>query len=67
MFPTDIRSFGTGIAAGLGRAGAIVGIVMFPIMMRAGGLKWAMRMFCADAAIAAMVVFGRETKSAMLE
>ncbi|MEM5382655.1 MFS transporter [Paraburkholderia phymatum] len=69
VFPTDIRSFGTGIAAGLGRAGAIVGIVMFPIMMRAGGLKWAMLMFCADAAIAAiaMVVFGRETKGAMLE
>lgn len=69
VFPTDIRSFGTGLAAGIGRAGAIVGIVMFPIMMRAGGLKWAMLMFCADAAIAAiaMIVFGRETKGMMLE
>jgi len=69
VFPTDIRSFGTGIAAGLGRAGAIVGIVMFPVMLRMGGLKAAMLMFCAVAAIAAvaMVVFGRETKGAMLE
>jgi len=43
--------------------------VMFPIMMRAGGLKWAMLMFCADAAIAAiaMVIFGRETKGTTLE
>lgn len=35
VFPNDIRSFGTSIAAaGLGRPGAIVGMVMFPIMMR---------------------------------
>lgn len=69
VFPTDIRSFGTGLAAGLGRLGAIVGIILFPIMMSLGGLKLAMAMFCLDAVIAtvAMIVFGRETKGVALE
>lgn len=68
-FPTDIRSFGTGLAAGLGRLGAIVGIILFPIMMHLGGLKLAMAMFCLDAAIAtvAMIVFGKETKGLALD
>lgn len=69
VFPTDIRSFGTGMAAGLGRLGAITGIVLFPLMMKAGGLRLAMLVFCIDAVVAtvAMIVFGRETKGQSLE
>lgn len=68
-FPTDIRSFGTGLAAGLGRLGAIIGIILFPILMNLGGLKLTMSVFCLDAVIAtaAMVVFGRETKGVELD
>ena len=67
-FPTEIRAFGTGIAAALGRMGAITGILLFPIMMKAGGLHFAMMIFCLDAVIAtiAMIVFGRETKGIAL-
>jgi putative MFS transporter len=69
VFPTDIRSFGTGIAAGIGRLGSIAGIALFPILMHAGGLKLAMSVFCLDAAIAAiaMIVFGRETKGVAID
>lgn len=69
VFPTDIRSFGTGLAAALGRLGAITGIVLFPLMMKAGGLKFAMLIFCLDAVIAtvAMLIFGYETKGQSLE
>lgn len=68
-FPTDIRSFGTGMAAGIGRMGAVMGIILFPIMMNLGGLKWTMTMFCLDAVIAtmAMIVFGKETKGVALD
>lgn len=69
VFPTHIRGLGTGIAAGLGRVGAIVGILLFPIMMHFGGLHFSMLMFGLDAAIAffAMLVFGRETKGIVLD
>lgn len=67
-FPTEFRAFGTGLAAALGRLGAISGIILFPIMMKAGGLQLAMTIFCLDAIVAtiAMVVFGRETKGLAL-
>jgi putative MFS transporter len=69
VFPTDIRAFGTGMAAALGRMGAIIGIVLFPLMMQLGGLRLAMGVFCLDAVIAtvAMVVFGRETKGVAID
>ncbi len=69
VFPTDIRSFGTGMAASLGRLGAITGILLFPLMLKFGGLQFAMLIFCLDAIIAtcAMIIFGRETKGSALE
>lgn len=68
-FPTEFRAFGTGLAAALGRLGAISGIILFPIMMKAGGLHFAMTIFCFDAVVAtiAMLVFGRETKGLALD
>ena len=68
-FPTEIRAFGTGMAAALGRLGAITGILLFPIMMKAGGLGFSMGVFCLDAVIAtiAMIAFGRETKGQALD
>lgn len=69
VFPTSIRSFGTGVAASLGRMGAIAGILLFPLMMKWGGLQLSMAIFCLDAVIAtvAMIVFGRETKGDVLD
>ena len=68
-FPTEIRAFGTGLAAALGRMGAITGILLFPIMMKAGGLHLSMSVFCLDAVIAtvAMLIFGKETKGQELD
>ncbi len=69
VFPTNIRSLGTGFAAAMGRAGSIVGIVALPFLIAHVQLRGAMLFFFADAAIAfvAMIVFGRETKGQSLE
>ncbi|WP_424628392.1 MFS transporter [Bradyrhizobium sp. SYSU BS000235] len=69
VFPTSIRSFGTGVAAAAGRLGSIVGILLFPILLNRFGLQITMAVFCLDAVIAtiAMIVFGTETKGIALE
>lgn len=69
VFPTGIRSLGTGFAAALGRAGSIVGIALMPVLLSHGGLGGAMLFYFAVAAIAflAMLVFGKETKGVALE
>jgi putative MFS transporter len=69
VFPTHIRSFGTGVAAAAGRLGSIVGILLFPLLLNRFGLQITMAVFCADAVIAtiAMIVFGTETKDITLE
>jgi putative MFS transporter len=69
VFPTEIRSLGTGFAAGLGRLGSIVGILILPLLLKAVGLSGAMLVFCLDAvvAVAAMILFGTETKGQSLE
>lgn len=69
VFPTDIRSFGTGVAAAIGRLGSIVGILILPILLKSVGLSDAMLVFALDAAIAlgAMLLFGTETKGRSLE
>jgi putative MFS transporter len=69
VFPTHIRSFGTGVAAAAGRLGSIVGILLFPILLSNFGLQVTMAVFCLDAVIAfiAMIVFGTETKGKTLE
>lgn len=69
VFPTEIRSFGTGIAAALGRMGSIVGILILPILLRSVGLSNTMLVFAFDAvvAVAAMLIFGKETKGQSLE
>jgi putative MFS transporter len=69
VFPTHIRSFGTGIAAAAGRLGSIVGILLFPVFLNNYGLQVTMAVFCVDAVIAtiAMIVFGTETRGKTLE
>jgi putative MFS transporter len=69
VFPTHIRSFGTGVAAAAGRLGSIVGILLFPLLLNRFGLQVTMAVFCLDAVIAtiAMIVFGTETKGKTLE
>jgi MFS family permease len=69
VFPTEIRSLGTGFAAAMGRLGAIVGILILPLLLKSVGLQGTMFVFFADALIAfiAMLVFGRETKGKSLE
>lgn len=69
VFPTEIRSLGTGFAAAMGRLGSIVGILILPLLLSSVGLQGTMIAFFADALIAciAMLVFGRETKGRALE
>ncbi|HVB72634.1 MAG TPA: MFS transporter [Ktedonobacteraceae bacterium] len=69
VFPTEIRSLGTGFAAAMGRLGSIVGILILPFLLKSVGLQGTMFVFFADAFIAfiAMLVFGRETKGKSLE
>jgi putative MFS transporter len=69
VFPTHIRSFGTGVAAAAGRLGSIVGILLFPVLLNNYGLQVTMAVFCVDAVIAtiAMIVFGTETRGKTLE
>jgi putative MFS transporter len=69
VFPTHIRSFGTGVAAAAGRLGSIVGILLFPLLLNKFGLQVTMAVFCLDAVIAtiAMIIFGTETKGKTLE
>jgi putative MFS transporter len=69
VFPTHMRSFGTGIAAAAGRLGSIFGILLFPILLSHYGLQVTMAVFCADAVIAtiAMIIFGTETNGKTLE
>ncbi len=69
VFPTRVRSLGTGFAAAIGRLGSILGIVLFPILLSHVKLPRTMLVFCLDAVIAtiAMMVFGRETKGKSLE
>ncbi len=69
VFPTEIRSLGTGFAAAMGRLGSIVGILLLPLLLKSVGLQGTMLFFFADAFIAfiAMLIFGRETKGRSLE
>lgn len=69
VFPTRMRSLGTGFVAAMGRLGSIVGIVALPFLLAHVQLRGVMSFFFADAAIAfvAMIIFGRETKGRSLE
>lgn len=69
VFPTRIRSLGTGVAAAVGRVGSIVGIVALPFLLARVQLFGTMLFFffVALVATAAMIVFGRETKGKPLE
>lgn len=69
VFPTRIRSTGTGFGAAMGRVGSILGIFLLPILLHAYGLSNAMLFFFADAAAAflIMVFLGVETKGKSLE
>ena len=38
IYPVDDRGAGTGIAAMLGKAGAVAGVILMPILLEAGGM-----------------------------
>jgi len=69
VFPTSIRSTGTGFGAAMGRLGSIIGIYLAPLLILSVGLGHAMYFYGADALIAfiVMVIFGVETKGKTLE
>ena len=69
VFPTDIRSTGTGFAAAFGRIGSMVGIFLAPLLILSVGLSHAMIFYGADAFIAllVMIFLGVETKGKTLE
>lgn len=69
VFPTSIRSTGTGFGAAMGRVGAILGIYLAPVLILSVGLGHAMYFYGADALVAfiVMIFFGVETKGKTLE
>lgn len=55
VFPTSIRATGHGMAAGIGKFGAFVGVFVFPFIAAEGGVKGAM-LFSAGAAILGIIL-----------
>jgi len=69
LYPTRARSTGAGLASAAGRLGAILGPVVVPTLVRAGGQAAAFEVGAAGFAIAAVLVLtlGVETRGRALE
>ncbi|MEM0129098.1 MAG: MFS transporter [Thermoplasmata archaeon] len=55
VFPTSFRTTGHGIAAGAGKAGAVVAVILFPTLLARFGLPWFFGLLAAGAAAGAAV------------
>ncbi len=69
LYPTRARSTGAGLASAAGRIGAIIGPVLLPRLVAAGGQSAAFEVGAAGFAIAALLVatLGVETRGRTLE
>ncbi len=69
LYPTRARSTGAGLASAAGRVGAIIGPLVVPMLVRAGGQAAAFEVGAAGFAIAAalVAVLGVETRGRALE
>jgi putative MFS transporter len=70
VFPTAVRSLGSGTASTLGRLGAIISPIVLPIVLQAMGLSWVFILIVVIPFIIgtmAVLVLGPETKGKVLE
>jgi putative MFS transporter len=69
LFPTRARATGTGTASSWGRAGAIIGPLLVPLIVSVGGYVTAFTFLAVLLVLAAilLLIFGPETKGRQLE
>ncbi len=69
LFPTNLRSAGTGIGAAAGRVGGILGVLVFPGILAAWGVSHAVYLFVAAGVLGLLVsiFLAPETKQQTLE
>lgn len=67
IYPVAVRGQGTGIAASIGKAGAVLGVFVVPILLKAGGAVLVLGVSAAVMAIGAIVtsVYGRKVAENM--
>ena len=61
IYPVDDRGAGTGIAAMLGKAGAVIGVILMPILLEAGGMTLVLGVSIAVMLLGAAIsrIYGR--------
>ena len=69
LFPTSLRASGTGLGTAVSRVGAILGILIFPSLVKAWGLSQALWLFVAAGLLGLVVsvLLAPETKDLNLE
>ncbi|MDA8203862.1 MAG: MFS transporter [Chloroflexi bacterium] len=69
LFPTGLRASGSGLGTAVSRVGAILGILVFPNLVKAWGLGGALWLFVAAAVLGLVVsvLLAPETKDVTLE
>lgn len=67
IYPVDVRGQGTGIAAAIGKAGAVAGVFLVPLLLKAGGGVAVLAFSAAIMAIGAIVTgtYGRRVENNM--
>ncbi len=62
IYPVDDRGAGTGIAAMLGKAGAVAGVILMPILLEAGGMTLVLGVSIAVMLLGALIgqVYGKK-------
>jgi len=62
IYPLEVRGRGTGVAAAIGKAGAVAGVFLVPLLLKAGGGVAVLTFSAAIMAIGAAVtsVYGRK-------
>lgn len=58
VYPVATRGFGTGIAASLGKVGAVLGVFFIPVLMQWGGTKLVLIVSIIVMALGAVVTWG---------
>lgn len=69
LLPTEVRATGSGLATAVSRVGGILGIVLFPDLVKAWGISHALWLFvaCGAAGTVICLLLAPETKGETLE